>query len=138
MSQTKVVYYLYKGYTLGCSNKKMIDKLEETGKEMLEDERKKGRSDTDIKIEYLSKMDRFWNDLNKFKSPNNVNPSKDDLKRMVDSIKDYSIKDVENERTFLMFWATTLIALLELEAITEDDNNGLLTKEVVNGIVILY
>lgn len=133
MSQTKVVYYLYKGYTLGCSNKKISDKLEETGKEMLEDERKKGRSDTDIKIEYLSKMDGYWNDLNKFKSPNNVNPSKDDLKRMVDSIK-----DLENERTFLMFWATTLIALLELKAITEDDNNGLLTKDVVNGIVIVY
>ena len=116
----------------------MIDKLEETGKEMLEDERKKGRSDTDIKIEYLSKMDRYWNDLNKFKSPNNVNPSTDDLKRMVDSIKDYSIKDLENERVFLMFWATTLIALLELEAITEDDNNGLLTKEVINGMVIVY
>ena len=133
MSQTKVVYYLYKGYTLGCSNKEISDKLEETGKEMLENERKKGRSDTDIKIEYLSKMDGYWNDLNKFKSPTNVNPSKDDLKRMVDSIK-----DLENELKFLMFWATTLIALLELEAITEDDNNGLLTKDVVNGIVIVY
>lgn len=133
MSQTKVVYYLYKGYTLGCSNKNISDKLEETGKEMLENERKKGTSDTDIKIKYLSKMDGYWNDLNKFKSLNNVNPSKDDLKRMVDSIK-----DLENELTFLMFWATTLIALLELEAITEDDNNGLLTKDVVNGIVIVY
>ena len=79
MSETKVIYYLYKGYTLGCSSKKISDKLEETGKEMLENERKKGRSDTDIKIEYLSKLDGYWKDLNKFKSPNNVNPSKDDL-----------------------------------------------------------
>lgn len=50
---------------------------------------------------------------------------------MVDSMKGLK------ETKFLVLWSTTLIALLELGPISEEDDNGLLTKQQGHGYFIL-
>ena len=74
----------------------------------------------------------YWDDLKRFTSANEGYWSMEHLKRMC-----VSIKYVENEAMFLIVWATTLIALLELGAIPEDNDNGLLTQKQGPNYVIL-
>ena len=123
MSETQTIHYFYKGYSIGCTDKELSVKLEECGKNMVDGERKKGRSDADIIEKYLYKMNMYWDDLKRL-PVNEGSWSMEDLKRMCDSIT-----YVENEAMFLVVWATTLIALLELGAIPEDNDNGLLTQK---------
>ena len=119
MSHQKTGFY-YKGYGIKVLNQNHVSKIKECANDMIEDDRQKGETEENIKKTYLRKMETYFNHLKQHKTPGLSHPSEDDLERLVKDIPEYTLQK------FVLLWSTTVLTLLKLSVINNDNDNGLI------------
>ena len=122
MSHQKTGFY-YKGYGIKVLNQNHVSKIKECANDMIEDDRQKGETEENIKKKYLRNIETYFNHLKQHKTPGLSHPSDDDLERLVKDIPECN----NSKEHFVVLWSTTVLALLELGVIPNDENNGIIT-----------
>ena len=119
MPHQKTGFY-YKGYAMFVLDQNEVTQYDKCANKMIEDDRQRGESEENIKKTYLRKMESYFNHLKQFKTPGLDHPSLDDIKRLVKDIPEYTLQK------FVLLWSTTVLTLLKLSVINNDNDNGLI------------